>query len=182
MLKPDDIVARMTRATQSLDAGRFDAAFLDISAIIGHPGLAEYLRKEAVLLTQVRQPSDRSLIGFLQAASRRYYSRGKIGECRKIGRCALDLAIASNMHTADSHYNLARAFVVSDRIVATDAGAAAKHLYCAFVAHPLYKQKYAQDATFNAVRVQLDAILDSMPDPDAEYHRNLTAMSSPKGR
>ena len=84
--------------------------------------------------------------------------------------------------TGESHYNLARAYVFSDQIGLTDVGEAADQLYRAFVAHPLYKEKYAQDPTFNAVRVQLDAILDSMPDPGVEYHRRLAAMSSPKGR
>ncbi len=182
ILKPDDIGARMTRATQSLDAGRLDAAFTDIKAIIEHPGLTDYLRKEAVLLAQVHKPGPCSLIGFLQTTSRRYYSRGQIEKCRAIGRCALDLAIASNTHTAESHYQLAKAYVASDQIALTDLDTAAEHLYRAFVAHPLYKEKYAHDATFDAVRVQLDAILDIQPDPSAVYHRRLTALSSPNGR
>jgi eukaryotic-like serine/threonine-protein kinase len=182
ILKPDDIGARTTRATQLIDAGRLDEAFPDIKVIIDNPGLTEYLRKEAVLLGQHDKPGPCSLIGFLQTTSRRYYSRGMIEECRTIGRCALDLAIASKLHTAESHYHLAKAYVASDQTVSTDVGEAAEHLYRAFVAHPLYKEKYAQDATFNGDRAQLDAILDSKPDPSAEYHRRLTALSSPKGR
>jgi serine/threonine protein kinase/tetratricopeptide (TPR) repeat protein len=182
ILKPDDIGARTTRATQAIAAGRLDEAFPDIKAIIDNPRVTEYLRREAVLLGQHHKPGPCSLIDFLQTTSRRYYSRGMIEECRTIGRRALDLAIASKLHTADSHYQLAKAYVASDQTVSTDIGEAAEHLYCAFVAHPLYKEKYAQDATFNGDRVQLNAILDNKPDPSAEYHRRLTALSSPKGR
>ena len=170
------------RASQAIEAGKLDEAFPDIKAIIDNPGLTGYLRKEAVLLERHDNPGPRSLIGFLQTTSRRYYSRGMIEECRTIGRCALDLAITSKLHTAESHYQLAKAYVASDQTVSTDVGEAADQLYCAFVAHPLYKVKYAQDATFEGDRVLLDAILDSKPDPSAEYHRRLTALSSPKGR
>jgi hypothetical protein len=182
LLRPDHIGARITRASQALEAGRLDAAFPDIKAVIDHPGLAEYLRNEAVLLAKAHEPNRLALITTLGNRSRNYCHDGRVKEGRAIARLALDLAIASKMQVAESHYNLARAHAVSDQIVLTDVATAADHLYRSFVAHPYYKKRYAGDATFYAVRVQLDAILDSMPDPSAEHHRRLAAMSSPKGR
>jgi eukaryotic-like serine/threonine-protein kinase len=182
LLKPDDIAARITRATQALEAGRLDAAFPDIKAIIDHPGLADYLRKEAVLLARVHKPDARSLIGVLGVTSRKFCYSGRVAEGQKIARFALDLAIALRQPTGESHLNLARAFVFADQIGSTNVPEAADQLFHAFVAHPLYKNRYAQDARFNTVRAQLDAILDSMPDPGVEYQRGVDAESSHKGR
>ncbi len=65
VVKPDDIVARITRATQAIEAERLDLAFSDIEAVIDDPGLAEYIRNESVLLAHYGLPNTRSLIGIL---------------------------------------------------------------------------------------------------------------------
>ena len=80
-----------------------------------------------------------------------------------------------NQPTGELHYSLARTHIagtVRERSVSK----AANQLLAAFVAHPSFKQKYARDATFDAARRQIDAILSD------DLHRELAALGSSKGR
>ena len=49
VLNPDHIGARLTRATQEIEAKRFDEAFSDIERVISDPRLVEYTREELAL-------------------------------------------------------------------------------------------------------------------------------------
>jgi len=133
-----------------------------------------------MLLARLRDPTHRALIPAFHDASRRYYLNGRVEEGRSIARRALDLAILLKRPRADSHYNLARAYAVSARTEPEFIARAANQLYRALVAHPLYRKYYAQDSAFSAVRVQIDAELERMPDPSDVHRRRLATMSVAK--
>ena len=84
--------------------------------------------------------------------------------------------------TGESHYGLARAYVFGSDTGQKTLRKAANHLFRAFATHPQYKQRYADDAAFNAVRARIDAILENKPDPRDEHERRLAIMSLPRGR
>ena len=105
---------------------------------------------------------------------------GKVDEGRKIARRALDLAISLDLHRGMLHYDLARAYAVPDQRGQTSIRSAASQLFRAFVANPLYRERYTQDSAFDKVRVRLDAVLGTKFDPGEEYRRRLAAMSSAK--
>ena len=182
ILEPHDIAARMARALQAVEAGRLDDALLDIEAVIDDPGLVDHLQNEAVLLAQLGGPNQLSLASLLHDASRRYCASGRVKDGQMIATRALDLAIALDRPTGESHYDLARAYVFSADTGRKTLRKAANHLFRAFVTHPQYKQQYARDAAFNAVRARIDAILEIKPDPREERERRLAIMSPPAGR
>lgn len=181
ILDPNHIGARMTRATQAIEAWQLDEALLDIEAVIDHPRLLEYLRDEPRVLAHFRQADHPSLISILQIASRRYCATGRIADGKRIARRAVQLATALEQPAGESHYNLARAHVMGE-LHAGNINRAANQLFRAFVAHPDYKQHYASDKVFDPVRKRIDAILANKPDPSAEHHRRLAAIAPQKGR
>ena len=184
ILDPNHIGARMTRATQAVEAHQFDEAIPDIEAVIDDPRLLEYLREERLLLRHFHESNHPSLISVLQTVSRHYCATGRIQDGKRIARHALDLAIALEQPTGESRYTLARAYVASgQQLRRASVREVAKHLYHAFVAHPLYKERYAGDPAFNVARAQVDQLLGEKPDSGDVYRRGkLAAMALPKGR
>ena len=166
---------------QDIEARQFDEALPDIEAVIDDPRLIDYLREEPLLLAHFRKPNYPSVISLLRIVSRHYCATGRIDDGKRIARRALQLATTLEKPTGESHYNLARAHVLG-QIRPGDIKKAANQLFHAFVANPLYKERYVGDARFNVVRDRIDAILANKPDPSDEYHRRLAAVSSPKGR
>ena len=177
-IQPDHIGVRMTCATLAITAGRVDDALPHLKAIIHDPGLGDYVRNEPSIFTHEHDPNHRSLIELLHDASRRCCVSGRIDEGRAIARRAVDLAIELGQPRGMSHYNLARACADSAAFGKKYVEQAAHQLYCAFVANPLYKNKYEDDPTFDPVRSSVDALLDRRPDPSKEYHRRLVGMST----
>jgi hypothetical protein len=175
-LDPDHIGARMTRARQSIEADRLDEAFPDLEFVLNHPGLLDYLRNEPLLLSSIPGPSN-SLITYLHYVSRHYCQRGQFDKGRTIARRVLEVATLLNRPLAASHYNLARVNVLAAPIEPNFIENAAKQLYRAFAAHPMYRRNYEQDLAFDVVRVQIDAILDQKPDPNEHYQRRVAANS-----
>lgn len=177
ILKPDHIGVRMTRATQALEAGRLDDAYGDIELVLANPGLVAYLRDEPRIFAQLQNPGHRTFLELLHDASRRYFRHGRFKHGRIIAENALELARMLDRSVGPSHYNLARAYADSANDDASFIHRAAEQLFRAFVAHPLYKDRYIKDSTFDAIRGQIDAILDDKPDAKEEYQRRLSAMS-----
>jgi eukaryotic-like serine/threonine-protein kinase len=182
LLEPDHIGVRMTCAVHAIDAGRLDEALPNLKAILYHPGLADYLRAEPSIFARVRDPNHRTLLELFHDASRRFCYSGKLDDGRAIARRAVDLAIELDQPRGMSHYNLARAYADSAALNRAYVEEAADQLFCAFVANPLYKEKYAHDDTFDAVRASIDAALARMPDPSEEYRRRLADLSTAGGR
>jgi serine/threonine protein kinase/tetratricopeptide (TPR) repeat protein len=175
LIEPDHIPVRMRRAMRALEVGRLDDAMVDLKAVFEHPGLLEYLRQETVLIAGLHDETRRSLIDLLHDASRMYCRQGKLDLGRAIARRAVDIAIAVDRPRGMSYYNLARNYADSARTNPDYAVSAARELYYAFVANPLYKKKYIQDQTFDAVRAKIDAELARLRDPSELYHRRLGA-------
>ena len=100
ILDPDHIPARMTRALEAINGRHFAQAECDFDALLSHPQLLEYLRRDPTLLLCFHQASHRLSLG------------GKVEEGRALARKALDLANALKQYRAESHYNLARAYAI----------------------------------------------------------------------
>ena len=181
ILDPDHIGARMTRATQAIEARQFDEALPDIETVIDDPRLVDYLREEHRLLSRFPQSKPLSFIGVLHIVCRHYCATGRTTEGKRIARRAVQLATALDQPTGESHYDLARAHVLGESRSAS-INKAANQLFHAFVAHPLFKERYANDTAFDAVRHRIDSILENKPDPGDEHRRRLAAMATTKGR
>ncbi len=147
ILAPNHLPARMIRALDAIEDGRFADGLRDLDAILAHPGLTGYLRK------------DPSLFPSFYTATRRLLRNGKAEEARTIARRTLDLAIALGHHGSGSHYNLACVYAVLARTNPEFIAPAAKELWWVFGAHPVYQTYYEQNSMFDAVRGQLDAEL-----------------------
>jgi eukaryotic-like serine/threonine-protein kinase len=181
ILDPDHIGVRMTRATQAIAARQFDEALPDIETVIDDPRLVDYLRQENLLLSRFGQSNDSSFLSVLQTVCRHYCATGRITEGKRIARRAVQLATLLDQPTGESHYNLARAHAAGD-VRTVSINRAANQLFHAFVAHPLFKERYTHDPAFDAVRQRIDAILCNKPDPGDEHRRRLAATALPKGR
>ena len=167
--------ARMTRAMQSIEAERLDLAFSDIKSVIDDPGLPEYVRNESVLIARYGLPNSRSLIGILGIMSRKYCYYGRIEEGGTIARRVLDLAIAFDNEIAESHFDMAYAYVSSSQVSLTDVLAAADHL-APIAKDPSYKLQYESESTFDAVRTRIDAVRDGHTDRGDHGRRRLAEL------
>jgi serine/threonine protein kinase/tetratricopeptide (TPR) repeat protein len=148
ILEPDQIAVRMTRAICSIESRRFEEARSDIDAVLEHPGLPEYLRK------------DPSFIRRFHLATYKYLMSGKLEEARAVAQAAVHLAFTLKLPRAESHLNVARAFAVSAIKDRQYIAKTVDELAWAFQAHEDYRRYYAQDETFNPIRQEIDAAVE----------------------
>ena len=181
ILDPDHIGARMTRATQAIEARQLDEALLDIEAVVDDPRLLDYLREEPRILAHFREPSHPSLISILQIASRHYCATGRITDGKRIARRAVQLATALDQPTGESHYNLARAHVRGG-VQAGSISKAANQLFRAFVANPAIKRNMHPTRSSTRSGSGSTRSWKTSPTRAAEYHRRLAAITPPNGR
>jgi eukaryotic-like serine/threonine-protein kinase len=147
ILDPDNIPARMIRALDAIEKERIEEALRDLDAILTHPGLAGYVRKDPSFLRSLHQ------------ATHRFLRNRKFQEARTIADRTLDLAISLGQPRGESHYHLARVYAALARSDHEFIIPAARELWWVFGAHPLYQSNYAQNSEFDPVRGQLDAEL-----------------------
>ena len=163
-LDPDHIPARMLRAVEAIERRKFGEAQRDLFAVLNHPDLIGYIRKDPTLLR------------FFHQASRQLAIGGKAQEGQILARKTLDLAICLNSLQSESHYNLAQAYATLAQNDPAFVAQAAAELWWVLVANPSNQINYLQDSAFDPVREQIDAVLRRKPDPTAE-HQRLLAMS-----
>jgi tetratricopeptide (TPR) repeat protein len=155
VLDPDHILGLWMHALQANDSHQFDRAGRDFDALLGHPGLIEYFRKNPKCIDTFRY------------AIRDFLRNAKGDEARVIGRRALNLAIAINLQIGrgDLYYELGRAYASAGLDRPRYIEEAAELLFCAFVANREYIKKYKNNNLFNPVRAQIDRALKN------EMHR-----------
>ena len=180
-LDPDHIAGRMMRAVHLISVDRLDDAFADLEVVLYHPRLMENLRQEPIVFASTQGPRE-SLIIQLHRVSMHYCLKAQLDKGRTIARRVLDVAILLERHCAASHYNLAKVHALSARVDPNEIARAANQLYLAFVAHPLYRDDYDQDSTFDAVRAQINSRLERRPDPREVHQRRVASFSMPKDR
>jgi serine/threonine protein kinase len=163
VLDPDYIPARMARAVDAIKRRRFREAERDLHAVLDHPDLIEYLRKDPTLLRSFHQASRLLSIG------------GEAQEGQVLARKTLDLANALHLFRGESHYALAQAYATLARSDRQFVARAAGELWWVFVANPANRVNYLQDSAFDAVRGEIDAELGLKPDPAGEHERLVTA-------
>ena len=119
-----------------------------MNAILAHPGLTSYIRKDPSFLRSFHQ------------ATRRFSRNRKIEEARTIAERTLDLAICLGQPRGESHYHLARVYAAlaasSDPEYVISA---ASELWWVFGAPSSVSQQLWQNSEFDLVRGQLDAEL-----------------------
>jgi hypothetical protein len=153
VLDPNNLPARFARIAQASEARRFDLAGRDLDAVLNHPELFNYLRKQPRRILR------------LHRTSRLFLENGRVEEARKVARAARDFAITLKEYCGESHYYLARVYAVDARSNPASIIDAAKQLYNAFTAHTDFQRWYEDDRWFDPVRIQTDAELRRMPDP-----------------
>ena len=158
----------MTRAMVALEASQFDQALDDIVIVLDNPRLVDYLRDEQVLIGRLGEPRRQSLVEILQIVSQICCEFGRITEGQTIARRALELAVAIDLPTGESHYILARSLVAGHADQGKTA-TAADQLSRAFVAHPGLKDRYAHDQAFDIARAGIAELLAKKPAAVAQY-------------
>ena len=153
----------MSRAGEAIERRRFGEAQRDLNAVLDHPYLIEYLRKDPTLLRSFHRASRLLSIG------------GKAHEGQVLAQKTLDLANALNQLRGESHYALAQAYATLARDDRQFVAQAARELWWVFVANPSNRVNYLQDSAFDPVREQIDAELGRKPDPAGEHERLVTA-------
>jgi serine/threonine protein kinase/tetratricopeptide (TPR) repeat protein len=146
-LDPDHLAARWRRVVQAIEAGKFDEVRGDLDTVLSHPDLVEYIREEPRRLLR------------LYKMTRTYLRGGNLREARTVARRALDLAIVLKIPRGEAHYYLARACAIEGRSNPEAIGEAAKQFYCAFTAHPIFRQWYQVETDFDPVRIPIDMAL-----------------------
>ena len=158
MLDPDHIPARMFRALEALENEQLSQAQSDLEAVLNNPHLMGSLARNPSLL--------RSLV----QASRKLLLCGRV-QAGQAWRKAMAYANALHQFRGETHYNLASAYAVSARSDSLFVPLAANEIWCALVAHPLYRDYYLLDSAFDGVRPQIDQELKRKPDPTERYRR-----------
>jgi tetratricopeptide (TPR) repeat protein len=153
-LEPDYLYARLMRGLQAIETRRFEEARTDLKAVLNHSRLLELLHKEP------------GLILTLHDVSRRYARHGLIDEAIEIAEDALSYANLLKQHQGRSNYMLARVYALAAKSDPCCIPLVAQQLQFAFIAHSTFKKWYESDANFHAVRTQVNALLDQMPDPN----------------
>ena len=153
VLDPDHILGLWMHALQANDSHQFDRAGRDFDALLGHPGLVEYFRKNPEGVNTFRY----GIRDFLRNA--------KGDEARMIGRRALNVAIKLKLERGDLHYWLGEAYAAAGLEKPRFIEEAAEQLFCAFVAHSEYINRYKSNKSFNPVRAQIDRAIKN------EMHR-----------
>jgi hypothetical protein len=148
ILDADQLAVRMTRAICSIEGQRFEAARRDIDAVLSHPGLADYLRKDPAFIRR------------FHLATYKYLMGGKLEEARSLAQAALRLVVALKQPLAESHFNLARAFAVSAIRDRQYIAKTVEQLAWSFQAHEDYRRYYAENEIFDPLRPQIDAVVE----------------------
>jgi eukaryotic-like serine/threonine-protein kinase len=149
VLDPDHILGLWMHARQAIESRQFDRAQRDLDALLGHPGLTAYFRKNPESITTFRY------------VIRDFLRNAKGEEARAIGRRALNLAINLNLDRGDLHYELGQALANAGLDRPRFIDEAAEQLFCAFVANDEYINRYNRSDSFNPVRAQIDRALKS---------------------
>jgi eukaryotic-like serine/threonine-protein kinase len=164
VLDPEYIPARVARAREAIERHRFGEAERDLNAVLDHPHLTEYLRKDPTLLRSFHQLSRLLSIG------------GRVHEGQALAQKTLDLANALQLLRSESHYSLAQSYAMLARNDRQYVALAADELWWVFVANPSNQVNYyVQDKVFDAVREQINAALRLKPDPIGEHERLVEA-------
>jgi tetratricopeptide (TPR) repeat protein len=173
LIRPDHIPSLMIRAELAIAARRFDAARADLDAVLGHPRLADQVCGYNYAFAPFHRVTEL------------YLKAGQTGDALRVAEGVRDVAISPGFRgdKGSAHYILARVYAV---LGATDPPylvESAKQLYRAFIAHPDNRRVYAQESPwFDPVRVQIDAALARMEDPEAVRRRLVSAMARPAAR
>ena len=147
---------------EAIEPGDSTRPSATLNAVLNHPDLIEYLRKDPTLLRCFHQVSRKLSIG------------GKAQEGQVLGKedarpgnraSSAPERVALQPGTSLRHARSKRSPVVAQ---------AADELWWVFVANPANQVRYLQDIAFDPVREQIDAVLRRKGDPTAEHERLVT--------
>jgi eukaryotic-like serine/threonine-protein kinase len=166
VIQPDHLHGRMLRADQAIADRQFDTARSELDAVLGHPGLEDYVR------------GNKASLGLFFNITKHYLAAGKTEDARRVVDRARELAIQLRRDVGNAHYLSAEVYAVLGASDADYIEQAAKQLFRAFVAHPDFSQWYRiENPRFDPVRARIDAALGRMEDP-AVVRRRLMNRSS----
>ena len=152
-LDPGHLRARIMRAVQALDEGRFKDAGTDFCLVLDHPDLIDCLRAYPASLP------------ILDDAAERLARRGRVAEALQIVDRMISCSLQLNQPRGRAHYAKAVVLAMAARSDPEQIPFAAEQLQYALRANPRYMEWYRRDTLFDPVRARMDAILDLLPDP-----------------
>ena len=158
ILDPDHILGLWMHVLQAIESHQFDLAKRDLDALLGHPGLIEYLRKNPDGINTFRY----AIRDFLRNVEGEDAGKDDASkEARMIGYRALNVAINRKLDRGDLYYWLAEAYAIAGLDRPRFIEEAAEQLFCAFVANGEYINRYKTNESFNPVRAQIDRALEN---------------------
>ncbi len=166
-LDPDYIPARMMHAVEAIENRHYDEAQRDLSAVLNHPNLIEYIREDPTLLHCFHQVSHELSLS------------GRAQEGRVLARKAMDLANAVKQFRGESHYVLAQAFATLAKRDPEYAAQAAEELGWVLAANGANLTKYLQDPAYDPVRDQIDATLRHSSNATGDHERLFSTPVTP---
>jgi tetratricopeptide (TPR) repeat protein len=156
-LDPNNLRARATRMVLELDNGERQEARSDLNLVLNHPDLDDFLLVDSVES------------GFFINAARKFASRQLVDDALQIADKLLTRRIDLGQYRGRFHYTKAVVHGVGGRSDLTHLELAARQLKFAFMANARYKEWYQRDPLFDAVRVQLDALIEELLDPPTPF-------------
>jgi tetratricopeptide (TPR) repeat protein len=157
MLDPNQLRARIAHMTQELELDHFSAARDDLNVVLSHGELREYLCSGSKNSTPL----------FLVA--QQFATLGLTEEATRIADKLIHSGIELGLSRGQFHYIRAVAMSVAARTDPANLPGAATQLMYAFHAHSRFKEWYQQDKLFDPVRVQIDAMLENLPDLPSRF-------------
>ncbi len=168
----DRDITRVARALLEIDVERSDLALQRLGALFADPKLPDRVDESPALLNHFHEVTHALL------------RHDQVKQACEFARKTLDLVIKLRRHSAESHFNLARAYAVAGRTDRAMIVEAADQLYHATASNREFDDKYRRSPAFDAVRDQIAPVLAQMPeihrlpDPDGESRRRFLASSS----
>ena len=157
MLDPNQLRARIAHMTQELELDHFSAARDDLDVVMSHDELREYLCSGSKNSTP------------LVLAAQQFATRGLTEEAMRIADKLVRSGFELGLSRGRFHYTRAVVMSVAARTDPANLPGAARQLMYAFTAHLRFKEWYHQDKLFDPVRVQIDAMLETLPDLPSRF-------------
>jgi tetratricopeptide (TPR) repeat protein len=162
VLKPDHIPARIQRAEHEIAERRFDAARADLTIVLDHPGLEEYIRGYS------------GSMNLFILLTRQYLKAGRLDDARWLIERTRQLAIDLHRDVGQFHLDSAQVYAALGASDPDYIEQAAAQLFRAFIAYPGYQELYRNpNRWFDPVRSRIDAALGRLEDPMAVRGRLL---------
>jgi serine/threonine protein kinase len=157
VVAPDQLRARLTHMMQELEEHHWDAARADLDVVLDHSELNDYLGSK---------PKNSTI---LVDAARQFAIGGMARDALRIADKLVRTSVEMGLLRGRFHFTRAEVMSVAARTDPAILPRAARQLTYSYHANSRFKEWYRQDKLFDPVRVQIDAIIEQLPDLPSRF-------------